>query len=442
MLKRKLRTDNNDIASGVYGSRRGGIGLLTAARGRAKTTSSSSVFPMAEFEARIAKKDFRDMTKDILPTPCVLVDLDMLQANVKHMAETAKANGINVRPHVKVHKSVDVARHQIANGAIGLTCATIAEAELFSGAGIKGVLWTKQPGGFNNIQRAVLLSKKDPTFMFVTDDAQVVDSCAEAAAAHQAKLRIAVSVFAGMNRQGIEGGQPAVDLAQKISSSKRMQFEGFMAYSGGAAHTKGFEARTKRSMEVLAGARESRDLAKKAGLPVNIMSGGSTSTYNIDHETGLTELESGTYVFMDTEYFIVGGRDGDMKRYNDWQAALTIMTTADSQHHPNMITTDYGNKALQKPTDEVKGMPWLQVAGGGAEYGSLRWKDGGQAPKLGDRVEIYCTNLYQSTNAFDRYYVTRGDKVVDVWPIMGRSGAAQRYNRNTLLKPKRAPNWS
>ncbi len=402
-----------------------GIGLLTAATSRA-ARSTPDVYPFAEFEARIAKRDFRDMTKELLPTPCMVVDLDMFKANVKHMSDTAKTNGINVRPHVKVHKSVDVAKHQVAHGAIGLTVATIAESELFSGAGIKGVLWTKQPVGINNTQRAVLLSKKDPTFMFVVDDAQVVDWVEEAAAAHNTKVRVLVSVYAGMTRQGIEGGKPALELAQKISSSKRMQFEGFMAYSGRAAHTKGFDARKKYSMEVLGGIRESRDLAKKSGLPVNIMTGGSTGTYNIDHETGLTELESGTYVFMDTEYFIVGGQDGDTNRYNDWQAALTVMTTVDSQHHPNIITTDYGNKALVKKTDEVKGMPWLELGAGGAEYGSVKWKDGDKAPKLGDRLEIYCTNLDQSTNAFDRYYIAQGDKIVDVWPIMGRGGAAQR----------------
>jgi 3-hydroxy-D-aspartate aldolase len=402
------------------------MGFFTAARSRAARTTSSSEYPFSEFEARIAKRDFRDMTKDILPTPCMVVDLDMFNANVKHMADTAKANGINVRPHVKVHKSVDVAKHQMAHGAIGLTCATIAEAELFSGAGIKGVLWTKQPVGVNNIQRAVLLSKKDPTFMIVTDDAQAVDWLEEAAAAHNAKLRVVVSVYAGMTRQGIAGGKPALELAQKVSSSKRMTFEGFMAYSGAAAHTKGFEARKKKSMDVLGDVRESRDLAKKSGLPVNLISGGSTGTYNIDHETGLSELEAGTYVFMDTEYFIVGGQDGDMKRFNDWKPALTVLTTVDSQHHPNIITTDYGNKALAKTTDEVKDMPWLRVGLAGAEYGALTWKDGDKAPKLGDRFEIYCTNLDNSTNAFDRYYVAKGDKIVDVWPIMGRSGAAQR----------------
>jgi 3-hydroxy-D-aspartate aldolase len=402
------------------------MGFLTAARSRAARTTSSSEYPFAEFESRIAKRDFRDMTKDILPTPCMVVDLDMFNANVKHMADSAKANGINVRPHVKVHKSVDVAKHQVAHGAIGLTCATIAEAELFSGAGIKGVLWTKQPVGINNIQRAVLLSKKDPTFMIVTDDALVVDWLEDAAAAHNAKLRVVVSVYAGMTRQGIAGGKPALELAQKVSSSKRMTFEGFMAYSGAAAHTPGFEARKKKSMDVLGDVRESRDLAKKAGLPVNLISGGSTGTYNIDHQTGLTELEAGTYVFMDTEYFIVGGQDGDMKRYNDWKPALTVLTSVDSQHHPNIITTDYGNKALAKKTDEVKDKPWLQVGLAGAEYGALTWKDGDKPPKVGDRVEIYCTNLDNSTNAFDRYYIAKGDKIVDVWPIMGRSGAAQR----------------
>jgi len=401
------------------------MSFLAAARARAARTTPD-VYPFAEFEARIAKRDFRDMTKDLLPTPCMVVDLDMFKANVKHMADTAKANGINVRPHVKVHKSVDVAKHQVAHGAVGLTVATIAEAELFSGAGIKGVLWTKQPVGINNTQRAVLLSKKDPTFMFVVDDAQVVDWVEDAAAAHNTKVKIVVSVFAGMARQGIEGGKPALELAQKVSSSKRMTFEGFMAYSGRAAHTKGFDERKKFSMEVLGGVRESRDLAKKSGLPVNIMSGGSTGTYNIDHETGLTELESGTYVFMDTEYFIVGGQDGDTKRYNDWNAALTVLTTVDSQHHPNIITTDYGNKVLVKKTDEVKGMPWLELGSGGAEYGYAKWKDGEKAPKLGDRLDVYCTNLDQSTNAFDRYYIAQGDKIVDVWPIMGRGGAAQR----------------
>jgi len=391
---------------------------------RAAKTGSAE-FPYAEFETRIAHRDFRGITKDVLPTPSMLVDLDLFEKNIKTMADHCKATGIALRPHVKVHKSVDVARRQVAEGAIGLTCATIAEAELMSGAGIKHVLWTKQPASVNNISRAVALSKRDPTFMFVVDDPQVVDWVEESAAARNTRVRVGVSVFAGLTRQGIENGKPAVDLAQRITGSKRIGFEGFMAYSGAASHTKTWEARRKKSSNDLAGVRETVDLARKAGLPVKFVSGGSTGTYNIDKDNGLSELEAGSYVFMDTNYFGVGGKGNDAL-YTDFQGALTILTTVDSKRHPNEVTTDYGNKALTRPTDQVKGMPWLQVGSQGAEHGILKWTDAGRDLKLGERVEIYCTTLDMSTAVYDRYYVVRGDRVVDVWPIMGRGGAPQR----------------
>jgi D-serine deaminase-like pyridoxal phosphate-dependent protein len=401
-----------------------GAGLLTAVSGRAAKTSYSS-FPYSDFETRIARRDFRDITKDVLPTPCMVLDLEMFNQNVKRMADQAKSTGINVRPHVKIHKSVDVGKRQVAQGAIGLTCATIAEAELMSGAGIKNVLWTKQPASVNNIARAVALSKRDPTFMFVVDDPLVTDWVEEAAAARNTHLKIAVSVFAGLKRQGIENGRPAVELAQKVAASKRMNFEGFMAYSGNAAHTHGFEDRRKKSANDLAGVNETVALAKKSGLPVNIVSGGSTGTYNIDHENGLTELEAGSYVFMDTAYFAIGGKT-DEKVYTDFNGALTVLTTIDSKRHPNLATIDYGNKAMLRTTDKVKGMPWIQVGPQGAEYGALTWKDGDRDLKVGERVELYCSNLDTSTNVYDRYYIAKGDQIVDVWPIMGRSGAAQR----------------
>jgi 3-hydroxy-D-aspartate aldolase len=397
-------------------------GLFPLVRAQAKATTP---YPYSEFEKRITQHDFQGMTKDILPTPCMMVDLDLFDQNIRKMADHSKSVGINVRPHVKVHKSVDVAKRQIKLGAIGLTVATIAEAELMSGSGLQGVLWTKQPASQNNIHRAVALSKRDPSFMFVVDAPEVVDWVEEAAAASKVKCRLAVSVFASMPRQGIEAGQPALALAQKISSSPHFSFEGYMAYSGNAAHTKGFEARCKRSSEDLAGARETIELSKKCGLPVNLVSGGSTGTYNIDKNNGLTELEAGSYVFMDTGYSKIGGRDGNTV-YSDFSSALTVLTTVDGKLHPNLATTDYGNKAMARPTDCVKDKPWLEVDTQGAEYGALRWKDGTPELKLGDRVEIYPTNLDVSTAAYDRYYITRGDQVIDVWPIMGRGGAPQR----------------
>lgn len=397
---------------------------LVAAPIRAGKTDSN-VYPYSEFERRIAKRDFRGMTKDVLPTPCMMVDLDTFEANVKTVADHSKSVDIKVRPHVKVHKSVDVAKRQIALGAVGLTVATIAEAELMSGAGIKGVLWTKQPASTNNIQRAIALTKRDPSFMFVIDDPLVFDWVEQAAEAAGVKPKVAVSVFAGLARQGIENGKPALELAQKVHASKQMNFEGYMAYSGYAAHTKGFEARKKKSADDLSGVNETMALTNKAGVPMNIVSGGSTGTYNIDKANGLTELECGSYVFMDTAYTQIGGKHDD-QTYTDFRVALTILTTVDSKRQPNLATIDYGNKAMARPTDKVKGKPGLELVNQGAEYGGLKWKSDDHGLKLGDRVEIICSNLDMSTNNYDRYYVTRGDQVVDVWPIMGRSGLAQR----------------
>ena len=221
-----------------------GTGLLSATAARA--ARSTSAFPHTEFEAKIARRDFRDITKDVLPTPSMIVDLDIFEQNLKKMADHGKSVGLHLRPHVKVHKSVDIGKRQMALGAIGLTTATIAESELMSNAGIKGVLWTKQPVSVNNISRAIALSKKDPTFMFVIDDPQVAGWVEDAAAAANAKCRIAVAVYAGLVRQGIENGRPAVELAQKIAGSKHMKLEGYMAYSGGASHTKGWENRRKK----------------------------------------------------------------------------------------------------------------------------------------------------------------------------------------------------
>jgi D-serine deaminase-like pyridoxal phosphate-dependent protein len=128
---------------------------------------------------------------------------------------------------------------------------------------------------------------------------------------------------------------------------------------------------------------------------------------------------------MDTGYFAIGGKD-DNATYGDFGGSLTVLTTVDSKRHPNVATIDYGNKAMARPTDAVKGQPWLEIGNQGAEYGALKWKHADRDVKLGDRFDIYCTNLDMSTNCFDRYYVARGEQIVDVWPIMGRTGAAQR----------------
>jgi len=379
----------------------------------------------SDLEARLAKHDLKDVYKDDLPTPCMVVDQEIFESNLKKMADHCSKTGIHLRGHVKVHKSPDIAHRQMALGAIGLTCATVAECELMAHAGLSGILLTRQPTSKNNIARTIALAKRDATFVTVVDDPQAAEWLQEAARAENVKLRTVVDVYAGLTRHGIEPGQAALDLAKKVDASKNLKLYGIMGYAGRAAHTPVWDERLKKSRSDLSGMLETVAAARSAGLPVEIVTGGSTGTYNIDSENkGLTELQAGSFVFMDTLYREIGSKSGS-KVFDDFGSSLSVLTTVISKRHAGMCTIDAGNKALLKPTDEVKGRPEVKVENQGAEYGMLVWKDGPDY-KIGDRVEVYPSNLDMSTNVYDRYFVTRGDRVVDIWPIMGRAGAAQR----------------
>jgi len=376
--------------------------------------------------AFLAPSNSRNITtKEDLPTPCMVVDLDLLERNLRTMADHCRSTGIQLRGHVKVHKSPEIARRQLTLGSLGVTCATVAECELMASSGVRGILLTRQPSSKNNIQRTVALARREPTFATVADDPLVADWLQDAAAAEKTKLRVVVDVYAGLTRHGIEPGEPAIELAKKVDSSKNLKLIGLMGYSGGASHTKGWEERKKKSEGDLAGLRDSLALARQAGLPIEIITGGSTGTYNIDSSGALTELQAGSFVFMDTLYRQIGGKD-DATVYKDFTPALTVLTTVISKRHPNQCTIDAGNKALLRPTDEVKGRPEVRVENQGAEYGILKWNDTDRDFKLGERVELYPSNLDMSTAVYDRYYIARGEQIVDVWPIMGRAGAAQR----------------
>jgi D-serine deaminase-like pyridoxal phosphate-dependent protein len=386
---------------------------------------ASPVSYFAELENRLVQHDLRDISKEDLPTPCMIVDLEIFEKNLHTMADHCRNSGIQLRPHVKVHKSPEIVRRQVELGATGVTCATIAECELLADAGISGLLLTRQPASKNNMARVVALAKRDSTFSTVVDDPQVADWLQDLAASEDVKLRTVVDTFAGLTRAGIENGAPAVELAKKVNASKNLEFIGIMGYSGKAAHTNGWLERQKKSAADLAGTMQTVSAVRAAGLPVEIVSGGSTGTYNIDSEThGLTELQAGSYIFMDTLYRIIGGKH-DPHAYTDFGMSLTVMSTVISKRQPNQCTIDAGNKALLKPTDEVKGRPEVKVENQGAEYGLLKWEDG-DGFKIGERVELYPSNLDMSTGVYDRYYVANGNRIVDVWPIMGRAGAAQR----------------
>jgi D-serine deaminase-like pyridoxal phosphate-dependent protein len=395
--------------------------LSTAAAAAFGGTTKS--FRYSDIEAKISHRDFNGITKDDLGTPALCIDRAMFDQNLRTMADYTKASGMGIRAHCKIHKSVEITKKQVAMGSLGACCATIAEAELMVGAGVKNVLHTCQPAGKNKIWRAADLAARDSTFMVVADDPITVDLLDEAAAARKTRITVLADVYAGLTRHGIDSAK-ALALAQQIDSKKNLRLGGLMAYSGIAAHTHGWEKRRDQSRKDVGPMLEVAALLKRGGLNVGILTGGSTGTYNIDKEVGLTELQAGSYVFMDTLYNAIGGKS-DHAKYTDFATSLTVLTTVISQNHAGQVTIDAGNKAMLKPTDQVKDRPEVVVENQGAEFGILKWKDG-DGFKLGDKVELYTSNLDTTTNVYDRYYVCDNNRVVDVWPIMGRSGAVQR----------------
>ncbi len=397
-----------------------GVTSMMAATGRKS-------YSHAELEAKVARRDFRGLTKHDLPTPNLVLDQDLFEGNLKTMAGHCKRTGLNLRAHVKVHRSADIAKRQIESGSIGLSCATISECELMIDSGLPGILWTCQPVGPNKFSRIVALTKKDPSFMFAVEDPLIVDQLEELAAAEKVTFNVVVDNDIGIGRQGVMPGQEGLELSQQVTKAKHLRLAGLMGYSGAASHEKGWQARKQVSEEEVGKLMESVHLCRKAGIPVEIVTGGSTGSYNIDSEAkdGLTELQAGSYACMDSNYSRIGSKDGD-ETYDDFGLALTVLTTVISKHYPKKAAIDAGNKSMTKPTDMVKGRPDLRVGRAGAEYGKLEWAHADREPKLGDQFELVMSNLDMSVNCFDRMFVCRGDDVVDLYSVLGRKGPSQR----------------
>jgi D-serine deaminase-like pyridoxal phosphate-dependent protein len=240
-------------------------------------------------------------------------------------------------------------------------------------------------------------------------------------------LNLLVDVDVGDRRTGVLPGQPAVELAQRISREKWLQLRGVQAYAGHASHVVGFEARERTSREAMAKAVDTRDRFLKAGLPAEILSGGSTGTYNIDSSIkGVSELQVGSFVFMDVDYRRIGNKGGGAI-YTDFRPSLAVLATVVSASHPDRVTIDAGTKAIDTTVThraEAKNWEGLSYNRGGDEFGILTANEGGRLPRLGDRVEFIVPHCDPTTNLYNCLYALRGDNVDSIWPI-----AASRFSK-------------
>lgn len=375
----------------------------------------------SQFAAAIESVSTANLTKADLPTPALLVDLDAFEANLKGMAAHCQKTGRGFRPHAKTHKCPEIAKRQIASGASGVCVATVPEAEAMVAAGIRGVLLTSPIVDRGKIERMVRLAKSGGEVLLSIGDKQESRLLSEAATVAGLTIPVLVDVDVIDRRTGALPGDPAVELARFISRSPGLKLRGVQAYAGAASHTVGFARREQVSREAMGKAVETKDLISRAGLEVPILSGGSTGTYNIDSAIdGVTELQVGSYIFMDTEYMAIGGKDGN-KVYSDFRPALTVLTTVVSAAHPDQVTVDAGVKAFAHAPDPLaKDREGLKYRRTGDEFGAITALAGAALPRLGDRLEFIVPHCDPTVNLYDRIYACRGDKVEAVWPVMAR----------------------
>jgi D-serine deaminase-like pyridoxal phosphate-dependent protein len=238
---------------------------------------------------------------------------------------------------------------------------------------------------------------------------------------------IVVDIDPGGHRTGITPGQPALQLAQLIDSLPGLRLRGLLCYDGGSQHVKGFEQRKNQTLERLVAASGTYDLFQQSGLSTEIFSGGGTGTYNIDHETrGLTDIQVGSYVFMDAQYIDIGG-ESDNEAYDDFGPSLTILATVLNAQYEGRATTDAGAKSctINRPWPVVKGETGMSYTSGSDEFGSLRYEDNAsRSYEVGDKLELIVSHCDPVVNLYNQMYAIRDDRVEAIWPIAARGMSA------------------
>ncbi len=354
--------------------------------------------------------------KSELDTPALLINLDIMENNIQKMADYFTTVSAKLRPHLKTHKSPTIAQKQITAGAIGITCAKLGEAETLINADIPDILIANQIVGKQKIVRLVNLAKTSD-IMIAVDNAQNIQDLSDAAKTKNVSIRILVEVNIGMNRCGVEPGLATYELARKVIKCPNLKFEGLMGYEG---HTVANPNRTERETATRAAMLqlvETKDYLEKNGINVSIMSGGGTGTYDITGSMPeMTEIQAGSYVFMDSTYHNVEGVG------EKFDCALSVLATVVSRPDKNRIIVDTGLKVITKEfgIPQPLGFSGIEMTSLSEEHGKLLVSDEGFSLQSGDKLEILPTHCCTTVNLHDRYFGIRGDMVETIWEITAR----------------------
>lgn len=355
-----------------------------------------------------------------LNTPVLVIDRDTLQRNIEAMAAFAREKGMALRPHAKTHKSADIAKLQLASGAAGVCCAKLGEAEALAEGGVQNILITSPVVTPQAIARLVALNAKISDLRVVADNPDNVDAFAAATKAAGKALDVLVDIDPGIRRTGVSTPEAAVALAQRIAAAETLRFAGVQYYCGAQQHIESYADRRAAIADRTDYLRSVIAALSNAGFAPELVTGGGTGTHRIDAELGvLTELQAGSYVFMDKQY---NDCDLDGGSGKPFETSLFVDAHVISANSSSMATIDAGFKALS--TDG--GLPVVMdgaPAGAmfvfmGDEHGALIAPD--HAFRIGDHVSLAVPHCDPTVNLYEAYHVVRDGTLIDIWLVSAR----------------------
>ena len=348
-------------------------------------------------------------------TPALLLDLDAFERNLATMAEAAR--GLRLRPHAKSHKCPEIAKQQVAAGAVGVCCQKVSEAEAMVDGGIADVLVSNELVGRAKLARLAELAKRARVSVCV-DAAANAGDLDDAARAAGVRLDVLIEVDVGAHRCGVEPGEPALRLARVVNEFGNLRFAGIHAYQGAAQHLRSIEERRAAIAQAVEKTRRTRDLIEDEGLDCETVTGAGTGSFLFEGSSGVyTELQPGSYVFMDADY----GR-------NSWDGfprfvqSLFIWTTVMSTPVAGRAVVDAGLKAhsVDSGMPLVVGLPGVEYAKASDEHGVLKVAAGARAPALGEKLRLVPGHCDPTVNLYDWLVGVRGERVEALWPITAR----------------------
>jgi 3-hydroxy-D-aspartate aldolase len=364
-------------------------------------------------------------SRAMLNTPALVVDLDRLDSNIAAMQLRADTAGIALRPHAKTHKSIDIARRQIAAGAVGVCCAKIGEAETLADGAIGGILITSPVAAPAAIARLAALAKRSQGLMAVVDHPDVAGRIDAALIEHGVSLDVLIDVDPGIRRTGVASAADAVALADCIAKAPNLNLRGVQFYCGMQQHIESYSDRraaiadrTGYLQSVIAALRDD-------GHAIDIVSGSGTGTYHIDLELGMfTELQAGSYIFMDRQYLDCD-LTGDGKA--PFEPSLSVDARVVSANHTGLVTIDAGFKSLSTDggtATVVRGAPGTtKFVFMGDEHAALIGEGIETLLNPGDAVSLTVPHCDPTVNLYAHYHVVQGERLVEIWPVSARGCA-------------------